>query len=221
MSQPAWREARIDLDALRANLAQLEDVVPDVSHGAWGHGMAVVDALREFGCRTLSVRDESARAALASRVGSTVEVVVSSDAAVAAPLYGVGARPVMRLCTRVVAIKTIDAGEPVSYGYTWRAARRTNLALIGLGYADGITRRASNLGSTWVAGALRPIVGRIAMDVHVVDLGDDIVVPGDEAVLFGDPSVGAATLEQWAHPLGLHPLDCTTGIGARVVRTIA
>ncbi|PWC05033.1 alanine racemase [Agromyces badenianii] len=129
-----------------------------------------------------------------------------------------GLRPVMTLRGRVAAVRRVEPGTGVSYGYTWRAERPTTLALVPLGYADGIPRHASGRAEVWIAGARRPIVGRIAMDQFVVDVGDDHVETGDEIVLFGDPATGAPSADDWGDAAGTIGYEIVTRIGPRVPR---
>jgi alanine racemase len=141
-------------------------------------------------------------------------------------LYGLGGngeaglRAAMRVTTRVVGTKTIEAGDGVSYGYTFRAARRTNLALVALGYADGLDRRAGNTASLWLGGKRRTIAGRVAMNVAVLDLGDDIVSIGDEAVVFGDPALGEPAADDWAASLGISAAEAATVFGRSLPRKL-
>ena len=106
----------------------------------------------------------------------------------------------------------------VSYGSTWRADRPTTLALIPVGYADGVPRAASNRAEVLLNGARRPVRGRIAMDQFLVDLGDDAVAPGDRAVLFGDPATGAPGAVDWAAWADTIDYEIVTRIGPRVRR---
>ena len=90
-----------------------------------------------------------------------------------------GLRPAMTLRARVALVKRVEAGTGVSYGLTHRTERETTLALVPLGYADGIPRHASNVGEVLLGGRRRRIAGRVAMDQFVVDCGDDDVRIGD------------------------------------------
>ncbi len=130
-----------------------------------------------------------------------------------------GLRPAMTLRGRVAAVRRVEAGTGVSYGYTWRAERPTTLALVPLGYADGVPRQASDRAQVWLAGARRPVVGRIAMDQFVVDVGDAEVAVGDEVVLFGDPQTGAPSADDWGDAAGTIGYEIVTRIGPRVTRT--
>jgi len=129
-----------------------------------------------------------------------------------------GLRPAMTLRAAVAAVRRVSAGQGVSYGYTHRAAEETTLALVPLGYADGIPRAASGGAAVRVGGAVFPIAGRIAMDQFVVDVGDLPVAVGDEAVLFGDPTLGMPAVETWADAAGTINYEIVPRIGPRVPR---
>ncbi|MGW0657920.1 alanine racemase [Streptodolium elevatio] len=130
-----------------------------------------------------------------------------------------GLRPVMTLVASVASVKRVPEGHGVSYGHTWHADRDTALALVPLGYADGVPRHASSAGPVLVGGARRTLVGRVAMDQFVVDLGDDeSVAPGDEVVLFGPGDGGEPTAEDWAQAAGTIAYEIVTRIGSRVPR---
>ena len=134
--------------------------------------------------------------------------------------YGVvpGSRPALSLQGEVIAVKHVAAGAGVSYGYTHRTATPTTLALIGLGYADGVPRLASNRAQVLLAGARRPLVGRIAMDQLVVDCGDSAPEVGAAAVLFGDPARGEPSAAEWGVWTERDPLALLAGLGHRITR---
>lgn len=129
-----------------------------------------------------------------------------------------GLSPAMTLRSRVAAVRRVDAGAGVSYDYVWQADRATTLALVPLGYADGIPRAASNRAEVWLGGALRPVRGRIAMDQFVVDVGDDAVAVGDRVVVFGDPATGVPSAADWARWSGTISYEIVTRLGNRVER---
>jgi alanine racemase len=101
-------------------------------------------------------------------------------------------QPVMSIRTHVVAVRDVAAGTSVGYDGTWRAPRATRIATLPIGYADGVLRALSSRGAVWLAGAVRPIVGRVSMDYVTVDVGDASVAPGEEATFIGRPSSTAA-----------------------------
>jgi alanine racemase len=107
-------------------------------------------------------------------------------------------RPAMSVHARVALVKAVPAGEGVSYGHTYKILKDTNLALVPLGYADGVPRSASSRGLVEIGGKVRRVVGRVCMDQIMVDCGDDDVRPGDEAVLFGAGGRGEPTADDWA-----------------------
>ena len=129
-----------------------------------------------------------------------------------------GLRPAMTLRAAVAAVRRVPAGQGVSYGYTYRTEGETTLALVPLGYGDGVPRAASGGAAVRIGGATFPVAGRIAMDQFVVDVGDHPVAVGDEAVLFGDPTLGAPPVEAWADAAGTINYEIVTRIGPRVPR---
>lgn len=209
--------ARIDLSAIRDNAAVLvrragsRVVVADLRSDAYGHGRtAVIDAAVDGG---VFVRD----------IDFSVSSPRETDFVSAGPaLYGLSAdlelRPAMRVSALVVGTKTIDAGESVSYGYTWTASARTNLALVGIGYAEGLDRIASNVGSLRLGPTARRIVGRVAMNALVLDLGQDSAAIGDEAVVFGNPAVGEPAVWDWAGSLGRPSAEIVSVFGSHLPR---
>ncbi|WP_375401289.1 alanine racemase [uncultured Amnibacterium sp.] len=129
--------------------------------------------------------------------------------------------PAMTLTSRVAAVRRIQAGSAVSYDSTWRATAPTTLALVPVGYADGVPRSASNRAQVQLNGARRPVRGRIAMDQFVVDVGDDPVALGDQVVLFGDPATGAPGAADWARWAETIDYEIVTRLGPRIRREAA
>ncbi len=129
-----------------------------------------------------------------------------------------GLTPAMTLRSQVAAVRRVPAGQGVSYSYTYRTADESTLALVPLGYADGIPRQASGIGSVSIAGRRFRVAGRIAMDQFVVDVGDAEIAVGDEVVVFGDPALGLPGAVDWATAAGTINYEIVTRIGARVTR---
>ena len=111
-------------------------------------------------------------------------------------------RPAMTVRARVLITKRVPAGQGVSYGHTYTTPRASTLALIPLGYADGVPRAASGKGPIRLGGRTRPIAGRVCMDQVVLDCGDDPVSAGDVATLFGPGDDGGPTADDWAEAVG-------------------
>ncbi len=120
----------------------------------------------------------------------------------------------MTVRARVLITKRVPAGQGVSYGHTYVTKAETTLALVPLGYADGVPRAASNLAPVRLAGANRPIAGRVSMDQIVLDCGDDPVAPGDVAILFGPGDDGGPTADDWANAVDTINYEIVTRMGS-------
>ncbi|WHM41271.1 alanine racemase [Streptomyces sp. BPTC-684] len=129
-----------------------------------------------------------------------------------------GLRPVMTLAASVALAKQVPAGHGVSYGHHYVTPRETTLALVPLGYADGIPRHASGRGPVLVGGRVRTVAGRVAMDQFVVDLDGDTVEEGADAILFGPGDRGEPSAEDWARAADTIAYEIVTRIGSRVPR---
>lgn len=132
---------------------------------------------------------------------------------------GASATPaVMRLVGRVMSTKRLRAGEAVSYGYTFRAAEDTMVALVTGGYAQGVVRALGNHADVEIHGALRPIVGRVAMDVCVIDLQGLAAEVGDTVTFFGGTGPASDSIARWAEVTGMTPAELVAVPGAHAVR---
>lgn len=132
------------------------------------------------------------------------------------PFDRTGLRAVMRLVSRVAAVNPVAEGEGVSYGFDWRAARTTRIALVPFGYADGLPRSASGRAQVAIRGVRYAVVGRIAMDQIMVDVGDASISTGDEVVLWGEPERGEPSADEWAAWAGTIGYELVTKVGRRV-----
>ncbi len=129
-----------------------------------------------------------------------------------------GLVPVMTARARVALTKQILAGAGVSYGHTYRTGRDTTLALVPVGYGDGVPVHGSSVGPVLVAGRRHTVAGRVCMDQLVVDVGDEPVAAGDEVVLFGTGAGGGPTAQEWADACGTISYEIVTRIGGRFRR---
>jgi alanine racemase len=127
--------------------------------------------------------------------------------------------PVGSLHARVVQVREIAAGRAVSYGGTWTAPRRTRLALVPLGYADGLPWSLSNRGEALLNGCRAPIRGRVCMDQVLLDVTDlPPVAPGAVATFIGRQGGEEITVGDVARRAGTITYEVLTGISARVPR---
>jgi len=129
-------------------------------------------------------------------------------------------RPAMALLGRVALVKDVPPGQGVSYGLTHVTTTDTTLALIPLGYGDGVPRHAGAAGPVLLGGHRVPVAGSVCMDQVVLDLGgrDGAVRAGDVAVLFGSGRDGEPTAQDWADAAGTISYEIVTRIGTRVPR---
>ena len=128
-------------------------------------------------------------------------------------------RPVLTWKTHVVQVKRVMPGQAVSYGGTFIAKRPTTLAVLAVGYADGYSRALSNRGRVLIEGQLVPVVGRVCMDLTMVDVTDiPPVTPGNEAVLIGRQGAGCISADDLAAKIGTISYEILVGIGPRVER---
>lgn len=198
--------------------------VADLRRDAWGHGvLSVAHAVIAAGASRVLVDSAGEIDALGLEgIVGTTEGVADIDPVL---LYGLPAgsnssapRPVMRLVGRVLSTKRLRAGDAVSYGYTHRAPVDTNVALVTGGYAQGIVRALGNRARVEIGGAERPIIGRVAMDVCVVDLEGTDVPVGAEVTFFGGEGPAVRNLSHWAEVTGLSAAELITVAGAHAVR---
>lgn len=203
----------LSADALRANLALARptaDLGTDpfgtdpFGADAWGHGAGwVAGVLAEAGSSADAVR------------------ALSGDDLFGLPEGTGGVRPVMRLEGRVLSSKRLLPGEGVSYGYVFRATEPTRIALVSGGYAQGVVRSLGGRAQVVIHGRRCPIVGRVAMDVCVVDIRDLDVERGAAAVYFGDPAHGEPSLGEWTRATGYTGAELVTAVGLHAHRVSA
>jgi alanine racemase len=206
--------------------------------GVWSHlasadrpgDPSVAAQLRQY--------EEALEIARAAGLDPMIRHVANSAAIVAVPeshydlvraglgLYGVepireldhGLRPAMTLRGRVIMVKRVPGGTGVSYEHQYVTERETTLALVPLGFADGVPRVLGNRGEVTVDGVRCAMAGRVAMDQFVADVGDLPVAIGDEVVLFGTGEHGEPTAQEWADWAQTNAHEILTGIGGRVPR---
>lgn len=214
----------------RADAVRIEGVFSHVSNTSTADDAAAavafergITAARAAGLTPSLIHLAASAAALTApstrfntvRIGIGIYGLAPSGDTAAADL---GLVPAMTLRTRVAATRRVPAGTGVSYGYTCRVDRETTLALVPLGYADGIPRHASNAGIVSIGGETFRACGRIAMDQFVVDVGDHPVSVGDEVVIFGDANRGVPSADDWARAADTINYEIVTRIGPRVIR---
>lgn len=128
-------------------------------------------------------------------------------------------QPVLSLHARILGLKTVPAGTPLGYGCTFITARRTRVATVPLGYGDGLHRIQSNRGWALVRGCKVPMLGRVSMDVTMLDVTDvpDVAL-GDIATFIGAQGEASISAEDYAAIMDTIALEATTALTARVPR---
>jgi alanine racemase len=229
LTHHASRVALISRSSLESNLRELgaDDLTVDLSADAFGHSCAIVVPLfRELGVKSFTVSRESDRVRLRALFPKISIDISPVDDAMVSQVYGLTSakeariRPVMTLLSEVVAVKSIEAGGGVSYGYTWRAPVDGWLALSSLGYADGFNRAWGNRVSARVGRAIFPAVGRVAMDAHTVSTGSKKLSPGDLLTYFGGTDDEAVFAQEFADCVGSSPVSVTTNLNSRIIRVV-
>lgn len=124
-----------------------------------------------------------------------------------------GLRPALSWRSQVVLVKRVPAGESVGYGHSFQAAQATDVALVPIGYGDGVSRGLSNRGEVLINGRRYPMVGRVSMDSFGVDIGTDGRVQiGDTVTLIGTDNDERITVEEVAHHLDTINYEITCDI---------
>jgi alanine racemase len=144
-------------------------------------------------------------------------------------LYGVAGvdggaitpEPVVRMCARIVELRTIASGETVSYGATWRARGERRIATVPVGYADGYQRSLSNRGVALLGGRRIPVAGRVTMDMTMFDVTDTDAALGDVVTLLGRDGGDAVTVSELSALCELSPYEVLTGLRLRLPRRYA
>ncbi|HLP23447.1 MAG TPA: alanine racemase [Microbacteriaceae bacterium] len=197
--------ANFSLDANRAQAVRFDEadaelrlrgLDPDWRHLAASEGVLTDPELRRFGMR--------------------VGIALYGLSPTGLPAANYGLTPVMTLRSRVSLVNDIPAGEGASYGHDWIADVPTRLALVPIGYADGLPRAASGRAEVSIGGQRFPVRGRIAMDQIIVDIADATVQPGDDVVIWGDPKRGEPSADEWAEWAGTIGYELVTKVGRRV-----
>jgi alanine racemase len=206
--------------------------------GLWSH--LVSGTVAAAGTTRSQVRlfDEAVEIARGAGLRPRLRHLANSAATLGAPethyelvrpgigLYGVepdplrvhGLRGAMTLRARLILVKRVPAGSGVSYEHDYVTTRDSTLALVPLGYADGLPWAAARHAEVSIGGRRYPVAGRIAMDQFVADAGDATPRTGDEVVLFGPGTEGEPTVADWAGWANTVPHEIVTGVGPRVPR---
>lgn len=198
----AAEPTRGQVETLRAGLARLSQagIVPATVHvansgGLLAHPETLFDAVRP---------------------GLSLYGILPSES-----LRDPGLVPAMELETRVLAVKAVPAGTPLGYGGAFTTSRPSRIAALPIGYHDGFRRSFSGRVAVLLRGKRAPVVGRVSMDLTLVDATESGAEPGDRVVLMGRAGAQAITAWELARADGTIPYEVLCGVGARVPRVYA
>ncbi|MCP2636867.1 alanine racemase [Microbacterium sp. HD4P20] len=190
-----------------------------VEADAWGHGAGLVsEVLASEGFVPAEEHRRSSAARDSPPPVAERGATLSPETLFGLPGGSEATRPALRLTGTVLSVKDLRAGEGVSYGFAYRAPVDTRVALVTGGYAQGIVRALGGTADVAIAGERHPIVGRVAMDVCVVEIQDAAARRADDVLFLGDPAREEPSLAGWVRGTGLRPAELITTVGLRAIR---
>ena len=127
-------------------------------------------------------------------------------------LYGytqnsIGNKPIVTIKSHIISIQNVKKGDTIGYDRTYKCSKSTRIAVVPIGYADGFCRRLSNNFNVIINNKKYPIVGRICMDVFMVDIGKDDISVGNSVVLLGESKGNKITLDDYADKIDTSPYE--------------
>lgn len=222
---PAFAEAiarlpGVELEGVFSHLADADAPDPSFARGQLSRFMDVLDRMRKRGVepRLRHIANSAGTLALPESRLDMVRVGIVLYGIKPDPGFPVpfGLSPAMRLVARLASVRDLPASASVGYGRAWTARRASRVGTVPLGYADGYPRSLSNHGEVIVAGGRAPVIGRVCMDMFMIDLTDlPGAAEGDEVLVFGGPEYPA---EEYAARFGSIGYEATCLVGRRVPR---
>jgi alanine racemase len=224
-AQELKRFDHIKLDGLMTHMADADDRETEFTETQIARYNEALDRLRQLGI------DPAWRHLAASAGVHAYPQSRGNLARAGATLYGLtrdvlspnlepfDVKPVMSLHSRIVMLKTVSAGTPLGYGCSFITQRESRIGTIPIGYADGFHRAHSNEGRVILRGQFAPVVGRVSMDLTILDVTDVAgVALGDEVILIGEQGGLRISAEDVAARISTISYEVVTSISARVPR---
>ncbi len=217
------RANRIEVTGIWSHLARSDEPGHDSIQGQVDALRMAIDRVKDAGLEPENLHLANSGGVLASP--STWFTMVRPGIAI----YGVSPfsdghspvalGPAMTLTASLAMVKRVGAGQGVSYGHTYVTDRETVLALVPVGYGDGVPRHGSNRGPVSLGGRRFTVAGNVCMDQFVVDVGgSSTAAAGDRVVLFGSADRGEPTVHDWATAVDTIGYEIVTRVGSRVPR---
>ncbi len=215
------RFSRIEIEGLLSHFAMTEG--GDHTPCQWREFQEAVEMAREAGisCKYLHMANSATLTTFPSCSGNLVRPGIMLYGSYPAPEFRdlLQLKPVLTLKTRIHFLKSVPAGRGISYGRTFVTGRESLVATLPIGYADGYSTQLSNQGEVIIHGKRAPVLGRVCMDLIMVDVTDiPHVSIGDEAVLIGKQGKERITVEEIARKIGSISYEVLCSIGKRVPR---
>lgn len=215
--------AGVEVSAIFTHFASADDASTDFAREQHSRFLAMVDRLRDsFPSAVLHCANSAALMRMPETHHDLVRVGIALYGYPPPNCAGVTRlRPALQLRAVVTQVKTVEAGDSVGYGRDWRASRRSRVATVAAGYADGVSRRNVNRGRVIVGGAFCPMIGRVSMDQLGVDVSEaGRVRPGDVATLIGESDGHVIDAADVAEAIGTISNEVLCAISARVPRVV-
>jgi len=215
--------ANLELEAVLSHFSESESGDRSFTEGQLALFLETVGRIRESGVDPgiIEIANSAAAASFPEASLNMVRPGIMLYGSYPAPRLreSIKLKPAMSLKTSVLHVKTLEAGSPVSYSRSFVTKRRSAIAVLPIGYADGLSRALSNKGSVLVRGTRAPIVGKVCMDLTMCDVtGIPGVRAGDEVVVIGAQGEDRITAEELAEMAGTISYEVFCSISARVER---
>jgi alanine racemase len=217
----------LQLEGVFTHLAVADEPDDPFTHGQLDLFDTVLDDLRTAGIEPPLVHAANSAGAMAHPRArrSLVRAGIATygiSPGIGVDQHAANLRPALSLHARASVVRRVAAGERISYGLKHRFTADTTVAVVPLGYADGVPRRSFERGvEVLLGGRRRRVVGVVTMDQFMIDVGDDDVAVGDEVVLIGAQGDGSVTATEWAERLETIAYEIVCGISARVPRIVS
>ena len=212
----------IELEGIFTHFSKGEDIGSGFTEKQFGSFLGVLDLLNKEGIE-IPMKYCASSAAVFNFPQSHLDMVRLGITMYGLYPPGQKNRPVnlisaLSLKTKVLYLKRVPKGTPLSYGATYVTSKETTIATLPVGYADGLSRQLSNKGQVLIKGKKYPIVGKVTMDMTLVDTGDDNIKVWDDVVIIGSDGSQQISADDIANQVDSINYEVVCGIGKRVPR---
>ena len=212
----------LDLEGIFTHFSKGEDTESDFTQKQFDSFLKVLEQLKKEGVE-IPIKYCASSSAMFNFPNSHLDMVRLGITMYGLYPPGQKKRPLklesaLSLKTKVLYLKRVPKGTPLSYGATYITTKETTIATLPVGYADGLSRSLSNKGRVIIKGKKYPIVGRVTMDMTLVDTGDDKISVWDDVVIIGNDGSQKISADDIAQQMDSVNYEVVCGIGKRVPR---